>query len=184
MILHVRDLRVRTICPLNAYSLSWVKRVKFGRLLRDSDYLRLRIWASEAFQFRDFNFDAISAIPAHPLRSLLQVDLAWEWARCLEEVSGTRLLSPALRHSSLSHSILRGPQKNFSLAERRALFESPKRRPRYECLRSATSRRVLIVDDVLNSGCSFLEAREALEAGGHRVVGGLVLTGGHAPHEI
>jgi orotate phosphoribosyltransferase len=30
---------------------------------------------------------------------------------------------------------------------------------------------------VLNSGCSFLEASEALEAGGHQVVGGLVLAG-------
>jgi predicted amidophosphoribosyltransferase len=178
MRLQIRDLQVRAVSPLNAMSLSWIKRVKFARLLSERDYRQLKSWGQEALKEWDLEFDSISSVPSHPLRSLVQVDLSWEWARCLAEVSGIALLSPGLRHSSVPRSMLRQPQKSLSLSERRALFASQNRQPRYVAHPTKIHRRVLLVDDVINSGCSFLEAREALEASGHRVIGGLVLAGG------
>jgi predicted amidophosphoribosyltransferase len=177
--IRIRHLKIRAVAPLNASTLCWVKRVKFGRLLSEHDFLQLQTWSREALAHQDFDFDAITPVPSHPLRSLLQVDLAWEWARCLEFISTTPLLCPGLRHRSLTHAVLRRPQKSLSLMERRALYATPHREPRFQSSPSKAPRNVLLVDDVLSSGCSFLEASEALEAGGHKVVGGLVLAGGY-----
>jgi len=182
--IRIRHLKIRAIAPLNASTLSWVKRVKFGRLLSEHDFLQLKTWGHEALAHQDFDFDAITPLPSHPLRSLLQVDLAWEWARCLELISETSLLCPGLRHRSLTHAILRSPQKSLSLMERRALYASPHREPRFQSPPAKVSRKVLLVDDVLSSGCSFLEACEALESGGHQVAGGLVLAGGYCTKSL
>jgi predicted amidophosphoribosyltransferase len=177
MMIRMSHHSVRAVAPLNCFNLSWIKRVKFGRLLGEEDFLQLKTWGREALSYQDFSFDAITSVPSHPLRSLLEVDLAWEWARCLEIVSETPLLYPGLRHRSLTHAVLRRPQKTLSLSERRAHFVCPGRESRFQAPPLKVRRRVLLVDDVLNSGCSFLEASEALEAGGHQVVGGLVLAG-------
>lgn len=165
----------RSALFLNSQIRDWIHILKFSRLLGRSDFDRLRFLAAREIRSIGTNFDAVVAIPSHPLRSLLQVDLSWEWGRCVAEASQRPLLRVALKHTSLTHAFLRSPQKNLSPEERWARFEDPNRSTRYASARGLEACRILLVDDVLNTGCSFLEARETLEKAGHRVVAGLVL---------
>jgi len=169
------DHAPRSALFLNSQIREWIHLLKFSRLVGRSDFNRLRFLAAREIPLIETDFDAVVAIPSHPLRSLLQVDLSWEWARCVAEASKRPLQRESLKHASLAYAFLRSPQKNLSPAERWSHFEDPKRQTRYASPSGLPPQRILLVDDVLNTGCSFLEAREALEKAGHRVVAGLVL---------
>lgn len=94
-------------------------------------------------------------------------DPAWRLARqAAETVAGAqavRLLQQARR--TLDQSGLTTEQRAHNL--RGALRADPRRSP--------VGRPVVVVDDVMTTGATLVEAARALRAGGHQVVGAVVL---------
>lgn len=165
---------VHLALPYNATVREWIHDLKFGRLLttRDREAL-LRLARHVLAQDHLEDFEAVVAVPSHPLRSLLQVDLSWEWAACVSEASGRPLLPRVLSHASLASALLRAPQKFAAPEERRAAhFESG---CRFVARANERPRRLLLVDDVVNTGCTLFAARNALRRAGHEVRAQLAL---------
>lgn len=176
----LRDIRVHAALFLSDAERDWIHQMKFSRFLARGDLDILASLASRELERMRCDFDGVVSLPSHPLRSLVQVDLSYEWARCVAERAGRPLLRASLSHASLARALLSSPQKRLSAAERRERFAEHARFKATSC-HARTHPRILLCDDVLNTGTSFLEARQALTTAGYHVIGGLLLASTRPP---
>jgi predicted amidophosphoribosyltransferase len=162
---------VPTFAPLRYEhkSREWIKTLKFQMTISKSHYHYLELLAQYIAKQIEEPCRAIVPIPSHPIRSLCQVDLSWEWSRLLGKALGIPIWHNVLLGPPLYEALWHKPQKDLKPQER---IERSLQLDRFRIHPQKAHMawdRILLVDDVLNTGSTFREALQVLRNSGYRV---------------
>lgn len=126
-------------------------------------------WSQEV---KGKNIEAFVPVPAHPLRSLLQSDLAWFLARYLSRELGKGEPLSLMKRRVFVEDRLYAPQKTLSRFHRKEKIHQQYYVPKIKDKRL----RLYLVDDVCTTGSTLSLCKTLLEKAGHSVEGAIVLS--------
>ncbi len=148
------------------------KSAAFNGLMPSQKNLIKELCAFWSQELKTKNIDAFVPIPAHPIRSILQSDLAWFIARYLSrELSKGEPLSVLKRKFFVSNHLY-SAQKNLN----RALRKEKIKEQYYVPVSKAAKMRICLVDDVCTTGSTLSLCKNLLEKAGHHVESAIVLS--------
>lgn len=147
----------------------WIQTLKFQMCLSSSHKTLLQNLADYMAPQLSDSYSGILAIPSHPIRSLCQVDLSWEWGLILSKVLKIPLHHNFLLAPPILEALFQAPQKELSLQERVQRSKQISRFRIHPQHHHTCHTQLLLIDDVLNTGSSFREALRLLESSGHHV---------------
>lgn len=148
------------------------KSAAFNGLMPPQKNLLKELCAFWSQEVKSKDIEAFVPIPAHPLRSLLQSDLAWFLARYLSRELGKGEPVSILKRRLFVGNRLYAPQKSLNRSLRREkiiqqYFVPPT---------SQKKLRLYLVDDVCTTGSTLNLCKTLLEKAGHQVAGAIVLS--------
>jgi|GEM_PF-2116679 len=151
------------------HSRSWIQTLKFQMALPMKDKSYLDLLAEYVSKQMIHPTKAIVPIPSHPIRSLCQVDLSWEWAQALSKALEVPVLHNFLQGPPLLEAFWHKTQKDLSARERLDREKKIKRFRISPHKINCSLDGILLSDDVFNTGSSFRSALQTIEEAGHSV---------------
>jgi len=148
------------------------KSAAFNGLMPSQKGIIKELCAFWSQELKAKRIDAFVPIPAHPVRSLLQSDLAWFLARYLSRALAKGEPVSVLKRKFFVSNQLYSAQKNLSRSQRKEKIKQ-----QYYVPRSMFPKlRVYLVDDVCTTGSTLSLCKNLLEKAGHHVEGAIVLS--------
>lgn len=148
------------------------KNASFNGLMPSQKKLLIELCDHWAQELRTQKIQKVVPIPAHPLRSLMQSDLAWFLARYLSRSLSLGDVESLLKRRIFIKDNFYSPQKTLSAFSRKEKISEQYYVPRNK----EKNLRVLLVDDVCTTGSTLKYCKKILQHAGYEVAGALVLS--------
>lgn len=148
------------------------KSAAFNGLMPSQKSLIKELCAFWSQELKTKPIDIFVPVPAHPIRSILQSDLAWFLARYLSRELAKGEPRSVLKRKFFVSNHLYSAQKTLS----RALRQEKIKQQYYVPPSKTPKMRIYLVDDVCTTGSTLSLCKNLLEKAGHSVEGAIVLS--------